>query len=178
MRLFPAHRLAVAIGLAFIAANPALARPGGFGCLWPANNLVEKTTLSRYYFNRADRVYILTVYLNETAPEQDGIFDDRGISIGVGSTGPHKVGVCKIVPPNLQSVGRIRWREIKAGSDPGVFDAIDIRQALPPDLDSDLPTGARFGWVVLRPTTPAVSGKVTIEFHVHTMDAAYLASGG
>jgi hypothetical protein len=158
--------------IAALAASPAAAHPGGFGCLWPVNNLPEDAARSRYYRESAERVYTLRVYLNEPAPAAKSIFDDQGISIGEGSPGPHKVGVCKVVPPHLESIfSRITWREVKGSGDPGVFNNIEIREA--ENAVNDYPVGSFNAWLVLRPKTPAVHGAVTIEFHVHT---AYISN--
>jgi hypothetical protein len=158
MRGFQTAGLVLGFAIALFAASPALAAPGGFGCLWPVNNLYENARLSRYYFDNTERVYTLRIYLNEPAPEPKGLFDNMGVSIGVGSPGPHKVAVCKVVPPHLESVRRrIYWREVKGHS-------IEIRQTEP---------GGFNDWLVLRAKTPKVAGAVTIEFHVFTGYSSY-----
>jgi len=165
MRATPLLVLSLAF-LVGLVASPALAAPGGFGCLWPINNLYENTRLSRYYFDNTERVYILRVYLNEPAPEPKGIFDNKGVSIGIDSQGPRKVAVCKVVPPHLESVRRaIYWREVKGESTgPLVYRNIDIRQTEP---------GGFNDWLVLRAKSPKVTGAVTIEFHVYTGYSSY-----
>lgn len=157
---------------AMVGSPASAAHPGGFGCLWPVNNLPEDTARSRYYMDHSERVYTLRVYLNEPAPEAKGIFDDKGISIGEGSPGPHKVGVCKIVPPYLESVYRqVTWREVKGSGDPGVFKNIDIRDAY--GAGDEYGVGSFNDWLVLRPKTTTVRGAVTIEFRVFTRYESY-----
>jgi hypothetical protein len=151
-------RIAVAADAAVApaAAAPALARPAGFGCVWPIDNLPEQPGVSRYYDDHTEHVFRLKVYVNEPSAGD-------GISIGVGSTGPRKVGVCKIVLPNLESLRRrIAWREADAQDAHGsVFRAIDIREAGS--------GGTMFTeWLVLKPKTSAVAGETTIEFVVNS----------
>jgi hypothetical protein len=139
-------------------AGPALARPAGFGCVWPIHDLPEQPDGSRYYFDHSERVFRLKVYVNEPSKGD-------GISIGVGSPGPHKLGICKIVLPNLESLRqRVIWRELKrAGADPGVYQAIDIREAGS--------GGTMFtDWIVLKPKGSA-AGQTTIEFTVNSANS-------
>jgi hypothetical protein len=142
-----------------LAPTLAAAKPAGFGCLWPLNNLAINTERSRFYHDHTEWVFDLTVYLNQPAAGRDAI------SIGQDSPGPHKVGVCKIVLPDLEQLrGRIYWRElgdrsvadVRRASD--VFKSIDIREA---------GTGGSFTeWLVLRPMNATVRGSATIEFRV------------
>jgi hypothetical protein len=136
-----------------LAATPAAATPAGFGCLWPLNNLAINPDRSRFYYDHTEWVFDLTVYVNRPAAGRDAI------SIGQGSPGPHKVGVCKIVLPNLQQLrGQIYWRELGARSNSSAYRNIDIREA---------GTGGSFTeWLVFRPKNPSVSGAATIEFRV------------
>jgi hypothetical protein len=157
-----------ALSLPSGVAAPGSYDPGGFGCLWPINNLFEDTALSRYYFDSAERVYRLKVYVNEPAPPQKSLFDDLGVSIGVGSTGPHKVVVCKIVPPHLESLRRAAyWHEIGVprGQNSDAYRNIDIREAGT--------GGTQYDYIVLTPKSAAVSGVAVIEFHVYTGYASY-----
>ena len=137
----------------------AAATPAGFGCLWPLNNLAINPERSRFYNDHTEWVFDLTVYVNRPAAGPDAI------SIGQDSPGPHKVGVCKIVLPELQQLrGRVYWRELDGRSAADVrrasevFKSIEIREA---------GTGGSFTeWLVFRPLNATVRGAATIEFRV------------
>jgi len=153
-------RVLLTLGLLiFLAPTTAAATPAGFGCLWPLNNLAINPDRSRFYYDHTEWVFDLTVYVNRPAAGRDAI------SIGQGSPGPHKVGVCKIVLPNLEQLrGRIYWRELAAGprvdvhKNSVVYKSIDIGEA---------GTGGSFTeWLVFRPKNPSVHGSTTIEFRV------------
>jgi len=157
-----ALRLTLAVLALAASATAAHAYPAGFGCLWPLNNLAETPGKSRYYFDQAEHVFQLKVYLNRPS---DG--KDQGVSVGLNSDGPHKVAVCKIVPPHLESLRRgVYWREAGVrGANSEVYRNLEIREA---------GTGQSFtDWLVLRARSPAGSGVVTIEFHVYTGYASY-----
>jgi hypothetical protein len=152
------RRVLLMLGLPILLAPAmAAATPAGFGCLWPLNNLAIKPDQSRFYYDHTEWVFDLRVYLNQPAASPDAI------SIGEGSPGPHKVGVCKIVLPNLEQLrGRIYWRELDSGNDArnrsDVYRSIDIREA---------GTGGSFTeWLVFRPMNTSVRGATTIEFRV------------
>jgi len=142
-----------------LAATPVAATPAGFGCLWPLGNLAINPARSRFYSDHTEWVFDLTVYLNRPAAGRDAI------SIGEDSPGPHKVGVCKIVLPDLEQLrGKIYWRELgdRSGRDvrktSDVFKSIDIREA---------GSGGSFTeWLVFRPLNASVRGAATIEFRV------------
>jgi hypothetical protein len=151
-------RLAAVLAVisALAAASAAQARPGGFGCVWPVDNLPELPQGSRYYGDHTERVFRLAVYLNMPMPP-----GAEGVSIGRGSPGPRKVGICKIVLPNLESLRRrVVWRDTPE-SDSGVYPAIGIQQAGA--------GGAMFtDWILLRPRSTTVTGKAIVEFTVDT----------
>lgn len=156
MRIALVIKIAVAALALVCVAAPAAARPAGFGCVWPIDNLPELPTRSRYYIDHEERVFRLKVYVNE-APAADGI------SIGLGSPGPRKVGICKVVLPNLESLRqRVAWREVTGGGAPSaVFRAIEIREAGS--------GGTMFtDWILLKPNTTRVAGVTTIEFVVNS----------
>lgn len=158
MRMRLHRRVLLTLGLPILLAPAmAAATPAGFGCLWPLNNLAIKPDKSRFYYDHTEWVFDLRVYLNQPAASSDAI------SIGEGSPSPHKVGVCKIVLPNLEQLrGRIYWRELDSGTDArnrsDVYRSIDIREA---------GTGGSFTeWLVFRPMNTSVRGATTIEFRV------------
>jgi hypothetical protein len=158
-----AIRLTLAVLFLAASATAASAYPAGFGCLWPLNNLPETPGKSRYFYDQTDHVFTLKVYLNRHA----GGKDEGGVSVGLNSDGPHKVAVCKIIPPHLESLRRgIYWREVKPrGPNSDVYRNIEIREA---------GTGQSFtDWLVLRAKSATVSGVATIEFHVYTGYTSY-----
>jgi hypothetical protein len=149
MRAARTAALMLALPLAALAATSAAARPAGFGCLWPINNLAENPAHSYYHYADEEHVFDLTVHLN--APSNgDGI-----------SVGPTKPGICKIVLPLGQDLRqKIYWREVRGDGGREVFRSLDIREA---------GEGGTFvDWLVLRPRNTTVTGVTTIEFHVYS----------
>lgn len=155
MRTAAAPLALISFALSLATAPAAMARPAGFGCLWPVNNLAINPERSRFYYDHTEWVFDLKVHLNEPA-------DGGGIAVGRGSPHPKQIGVCKIVLPVMDSLRqRVYWREAPdRTADRAVFEALDIREA---------GEGRSFTeWLVLRPLSAKVSGATTIEFHVES----------